>query len=92
MENASSALKVSFCTQPEQTPNAMLAYGDCALSVQSHPEFTPRFLTDLLDARQAVLPPEIAKGAYRRLDMPLTSEGFADRIEAFFKAARKPAS
>ncbi|WP_434291215.1 type 1 glutamine amidotransferase [Celeribacter sp. SCSIO 80788] len=70
--------------------NAMLAYGIRALSVQPHPEFTPRFLTDLLDARQAVLPPEVAKGAYRRLDMPLTSEGFADRITAFFKVARNP--
>lgn len=68
--------------------NAMLAYGDRALTIQPHPEFTPAFLADLLEARGAVIPSEIAKDARERMHTPLTSARFADRIEAFFKAPR----
>lgn len=33
--------------------NAILTYGDQALTFQAHPEFTPEFLTELLDALEA---------------------------------------
>ncbi len=68
--------------------NAILAYGNKALTVQPHPEFTPEFLTDLLAARRAILPDHIADQAVARMNEPLTSGDFANRIEAFFKAER----
>lgn len=68
--------------------NAMLAYGDKALTLQPHPEFSSEFLSDLLDARGDILPPEIAKQARDNIAAALTSTDFADHIEAFFKAKR----
>jgi GMP synthase (glutamine-hydrolysing) len=68
--------------------NAMLAYGDKALTVQPHPEFTSEFLADLVQARRDVLPAHIADLAEARLNEPLTSLGYADRFEEFFKRER----
>lgn len=65
--------------------NAMLAYGDKALTVQAHPEFTPAFLRDLLNARRDVLPEHISSGAETRIDVPLTSPDYAQQFEDFFK-------
>nr|WP_276562468.1 type 1 glutamine amidotransferase [Hoeflea prorocentri] len=69
--------------------NAMLAYSDKALTVQPHPEFNAPFLADLLDARGDILPADIAARARANLNQPLTSGGFADEIEWFFKGARR---
>ncbi|WP_339109811.1 type 1 glutamine amidotransferase [Thioclava sp. GXIMD4216] len=74
--------------QSDFCANAMLAYGTKALSVQPHPEFSPSFLSDLLEARQAVLPPEIAERAYQRLDVPLSADRFGEKIADFFKMPR----
>ncbi|MCW1952012.1 MAG: type 1 glutamine amidotransferase [Octadecabacter sp.] len=68
--------------------NAMLAYGSTALSVQPHPEFTPEFFADLLQARGDVLPGDIAQDAKARMDAALTSKDYADRFEEFFKRDR----
>lgn len=68
--------------------NAMLAYGDRALSVQPHPEFTAEFLADLLKARRDILPADIAEGAAASLNAALTSAEYADRFEEFFKRER----
>ncbi|WP_281855964.1 type 1 glutamine amidotransferase [Litoreibacter halocynthiae] len=68
--------------------NAMLTYGDKALTVQPHPEFSPDFLADLLEARRAVLPHHIAEVAMERIDEPLTSLDYAQQFEDFFKLRR----
>ncbi|MEM5477646.1 type 1 glutamine amidotransferase [Pacificibacter sp. AS14] len=65
--------------------NAMLAYGDKALTLQPHPEFTSAFLSDLLDARRSVLPEHISREAERRLDASLSSPDYAQQFEDFFK-------
>lgn len=72
--------RTEFC------PYAILAYGDRALTVQPHPEFSREFVADLIEARRDVLPPDVAEAARTRLDRPLTSPRFADRFEAFFKS------
>ncbi len=68
--------------------NAMLTYGNKALTVQPHPEFTAEFLGDLIEARRAILPDHIAEGAMARVNDPLTSRMLADRFETFFKKER----
>jgi GMP synthase (glutamine-hydrolysing) len=65
--------------------NAMLAYGNKALTVQPHPEFNAAFLGDLLEARRDILPADIFDGAEARLDQPLTSLDYAQKFEDFFK-------
>ncbi len=67
---------------------AMLAYGDRALTVQPHPEFTVDFIADLIEARGAVLPDDIVENAKAGLNRDLTSYRFADRFEEFFKRSR----
>ncbi|MDB4073583.1 type 1 glutamine amidotransferase [Ascidiaceihabitans sp.] len=74
--------------QSELCKNAMLAYGNKALTVQPHPEFSPAFLADLLGARRDVLPEHIASGAEARIRDPLTSSGYAQQFEEFFKLQR----
>lgn len=66
--------------------NAILVYGNKALTIQPHPEFTGDFLTDLLAARGKNLPDEIRAQASNRTDEALTSSAFADHIEQFFRA------
>jgi len=66
----------------------MLAYGEKALTVQPHPEFTAEFLADLIAARRDLLPDHIADGAEASLGEPLNSPGYADKFEEFFKRER----
>lgn len=68
--------------------NAMLAYGDKALTIQPHPEFTAEFLAALLEARRDILPQGIADEAAENLVTPLSSTALADQFEAFFKKSR----
>ncbi|GGE48286.1 type 1 glutamine amidotransferase [Actibacterium pelagium] len=74
----------SFCE------NAILAYGDTALTVQPHPEFTAEFMADLLEARGDILPDEVKTSALERMGDNLTSRAFADTVEAFFKTRTIP--
>ncbi len=67
---------------------AMLAYGDRAISVQPHPEFSAQFVKDLIEARRDVLPAEIATEALGTLGRELNSVYLADQFEAFFKENR----
>lgn len=66
---------------------AMLGYGDRALTVQPHPEFTAEFMADLIACRRDVLPGHIADQAAANLSADLTSPRFAELFEDFFKAA-----
>jgi GMP synthase (glutamine-hydrolysing) len=68
--------------------NAILAYGNQALTIQPHPEFTTDFMGDLLETRGKSLPQHIQDGAIAAKDEPLTRISFADAVEAFFKTSR----
>lgn len=67
---------------------AALAYGDRAFTIQPHPEFVAEFMADLVAARRAVLPAQVAEKALAGRAQPLASAAIADRIEAFFKRRR----
>ncbi len=68
--------------------NAMIAYGDRALTVQPHPEFTAEFMADLLTARGDILPAEIINTAQSRIGDTLSSKRYAEIFAAFFKKDR----
>lgn len=66
--------------------NAALAYGDTILTIQPHPEFGKPFIEGLITHRApGVVPAEQIADARDRLDEPLDSTRFADRMAAFFK-------
>jgi len=67
---------------------AMLAYGDRALSIQPHPEFSSDFFADLLEARRDILPELVVARALKGLTGKLSSSVIADQFEAFFKKNR----
>jgi len=67
---------------------AMLAYGDRALSIQPHPEFSSDFFADLLEARRDILPEPVVARALKGLTGKLSSSVIADQFEAFFKKNR----
>ena len=68
--------------------NAILLYGQKALTIQPHPEFTANFMLDLLATRGQILPEDIRDGAAGSAKVELTSPSFADHIADFFKADR----
>ena len=74
--------------QSDFCPYAMLAYGDRALTIQPHPEFTADFVADLMTARRDSLPADIANAAAASLEQPLSSKTIADQFEDFFKMKR----
>lgn len=65
--------------------NAIVAYGNTALSLQPHPEFTPGFLTELVGARRGILPRKTAEIALGSLECQVPPSQIADRLEAFLK-------
>ncbi|PLS22581.1 type 1 glutamine amidotransferase [Neptunicoccus cionae] len=71
--------------------NAMLAYGNRALTVQPHPEFTPEFMGDLLTARGDILPDAILEKARAGLQTRLDSPDYAQMFDDFFRQNAKPA-
>ena len=72
-----------FCT------HAALAYGDQALTIQAHPEFSSDFVAGLMDKRgKGLVPQALMEAARDRLDQPLDDQTIAARIAAFFKAPR----
>ena len=81
-EGAETVASSPFCE------HAMVTYGDRALTVQPHPEFTSAFFADLFEARGDILPDEVKVAALSASDRPLTSPRFADLFEAFFKQPR----
>ena len=73
----------SFCNY------AALIYGDRALTVQAHPEFSDAFLQGLIDHRsKGIVAPELVAAAEQRMGGARHSLLLADRIEAFFKLPR----
>jgi len=80
-------------------PYAMLEYGDRALSLQPHPEFSIGFLADLIEARKDILPANITKEAKREVALTFAGRGAEDeqkleakrlayKFEEFFKRPR----
>ncbi len=66
--------------------NAALAIGDTILTIQPHPEFGRPFIEGLITHRApGVVPADQIADARDRLDVPLDSTRFADRMAAFFK-------
>ncbi|MDP5216831.1 type 1 glutamine amidotransferase [Ruegeria sp. 2205SS24-7] len=69
--------------------NAMLTYGDHIWTIQAHPEFENAFIHDLMAARgRGIVPDPILDAAEARLSDPIDSDAIAQRIGAFFRAAR----
>lgn len=72
---------------------AALSYGDWGYSVQAHPEFDDAFVRGLIETRgRGKVPDAQLDAALGRLGTPLDSPRIADRIAAFFKAARARAA
>lgn len=63
--------------------NAILSYGNTALTFQAHPEFSPAFMQALLIARGEVLPSDVRKVASRDIQETGHLDNMADHIEAF---------
>ncbi|VAW16986.1 Glutamine amidotransferase, class I, partial [hydrothermal vent metagenome] len=68
-------------------PYAMLAYGQKALTIQPHPEFSRQLVADLIEFRRDLLPPAIAEKAMAGLDVDLSTQAIAGQFERFFKNA-----
>lgn len=69
--------------------NAMLAYGDKALTIQPHPEFRPDFVEGLIRTRgKGVVPDPLLEEAGASLDAPLSDRSIAEQMAAFFKKPR----
>lgn len=71
--------------------NAILAYGDHILTYQAHPEFTSRFVVDLIEARgRGVVPDALLDDAKTRADAPLDTSGVAADIANVLKGEPAP--
>ena len=69
---------------------AGLSYKGKTISIQPHPEFTPEFMTDLIDQRKGtVIPMDAAEKALETLDQDNDSHRFAVMIADFFLKAQK---
>ncbi len=69
---------------------AVLRYGDKALTIQPHPEFTTDFSESLLKARGGVLPADISSRAAAKLGTPLDSAKVASKIADFITRKSSP--
>jgi GMP synthase-like glutamine amidotransferase len=74
-------------------PNAVLAYGDRALTFQAHPEFSPTYVADLVGAMENELPAATTREARAALSAPgaLDRERAASWILRFLNRGRKRA-
>jgi len=69
--------------------NAMLAYGNKALTLQPHPEFSRDFVDDLIEKRgRGVVADDLLDSAKTRLDIPDSNQWMAKRMADFFKQPR----
>ncbi|MEQ8496871.1 MAG: type 1 glutamine amidotransferase [Gammaproteobacteria bacterium] len=66
---------------------AFLDYGERAMSMQPHPEFTDAFVQDLLTARADVLPPALLEEARAQAGEALDAARIAASIRAFYRRA-----
>ena len=67
---------------------AALAYGDSALTIQPHPEFSAGYMRDLIEARRDVLPEEVAERGLASVDPDNDSAKFAEWVKAFLRATQ----
>jgi len=69
--------------------NAMLAYGNKALTIQPHPEHAPEFVLELIDKRgRGVVDDALLDAAKAKSDAPVASTWMADKMAEFFKQPR----
>jgi GMP synthase-like glutamine amidotransferase len=69
--------------------NAVLAYGDRALTIQPHPEYGPEFLSGLIEFRgRGVVDDTLLDDAKARLTTSNSNRSMADRVAEFFKQPR----
>lgn len=69
--------------------NAMLAYGDTALTFQPHPEFDAGFVKGLANGRgRGIVPDNLLDDALERLNTPISQNQIIKQMVAFFKRAR----
>ena len=71
---------------------AGLAYAGRALSFQPHPEFTPAFIDDLLDAYQDRLDPAVVADGRARMTQPLSQSGMIGQIRNFLRGYARAVS
>lgn len=65
--------------------NAILAYGNKALTYQPHPEYGPDFIKGLAETRgKGVVPADLLDSAMSKLDKSLSSQLVAGQIVDFF--------
>lgn len=70
----------------EFCPYAVLAYRGNAMSIQPHPEFSPGYARDIIEARRATAIPDAdADTALETLNMPLHAQQAAEWIVGFMK-------
>ena len=72
----------------DSCPHAVLAYGDRALTIQPHPEFTSEFLAGLFEARRHLLPSDRLESGLRSLEQEVSSAPIARAIAEFFQRRR----
>ena len=70
---------------------AGLAYPGPTISFQPHPEFTPAFIGDLLDAYQDRLDPAVVADASARLGTPLSQGGMIGQIREVLRGGEATA-
>lgn len=68
--------------------NAILQYGDEALTVQAHPEFDDAFIGGMLETKGKAVPHDLVERAEGRLGAPKSSNTLGERIAAFFLKPR----
>jgi GMP synthase-like glutamine amidotransferase len=69
-------------------PNAGIAYGDTAISVQPHPEFDAAFERTVIENRRgAIIPENVADTALAGVDGPTDSAMFGRWMVRFFREA-----
>ena len=69
--------------------NAMLVYGDRALTIQPHPEHTTGFVDGLIETRgRGLVDDHLLDEAKNKLDTPVSSAWMAARMAEFFKQPR----
>ncbi len=69
--------------------NAVLVYGNKALSIQPHPEFSDDFFAALLEKRgRGLIPQDLLDSAADKIGVPLSGDWVSDQMAAFFKQPR----
>lgn len=67
------------------TPFGGLAWGDDAISMQFHPEFTPAYAADLAEGRRGRIDPALVDGALRSLAEPNDRDLVGEWLRRFLR-------